>query len=146
MDKYKRAEYNFKFSRYIKILCFRFCGIFPISRFLRAKIYRRLGVSIEKGVVRGCILLSHYYDVRNLKEHAYYRGEIHIGRNVYIGSNAVFTKPVTVGDGAVIGAGSVVNKDIPPYQVWAGVPVRFICNRYRDESEIPVDTDDFKPR
>lgn len=111
MDKYKRAEYNFKFSRYIKILCFRFCGVFPMSRFLRAKIYRRLGVSIEKGVVRigkisidtihpedifigkgtaitdGCILLSHYYDVWNLKEHAYYRGEIHIGRNVYIGSN-----------------------------------------------------------
>ena len=135
-----------------------------MTGFFRAKIYKLLGVSIEKGVVRigrvsidtihpedifigkgttitdGCILLSHYYDVRNLKEHAYYRGEIHIG------SNAIFTKPVTIGDGAVIGAGSVVNKDIPPYQVWAGVPVRFICNRYQDESEIPVDTNAFKPK
>lgn len=53
---------------------------------------------------------------------------------------------MTIGDGAVIGAGSVVNKDIPPYQVWAGVPVRFICNRYQDESEIPVDTNAFKPK
>lgn len=155
MENYKRADYNTKLSRYIKIFFFRICGIFPVSGFFRARIYRRLGVSIEKGVVwigrvsidtihpedifigkgttitAGCILLSHYYDVHNLKEHAYYRGEIHIGRNVYIGSNAVFTKPVTVGDGAVIGAGSVVNKDIPPYQVWAGVPVRFICNSSR---------------
>jgi hypothetical protein len=52
MENYKRADYNTKLSRYIKILCFRFCGVFPMSRFLRAKIYRRLGVSIEKGVVR----------------------------------------------------------------------------------------------
>ena len=170
MENYKRADYNARLSRYVKIFCFRFCGIFPMTGFFRAKIYKLLGVSIEKGVVRigrvsidtihpedifigkgttitdGCILLSHYYDVRNLKEHAYYRGEIHIGRNVYIGSNAIFTKPVTIGDGAVIGAGSVVNKDIPPYQVWAGVPVRFICNRYQDESEIPVDTNAFKPK
>lgn len=96
MENYKRADYNSRLSRYIKIFCFRFCGIFPMTGFFRAKIYKLLGVSIEKGVVRigrvsidtihpedifigkgttitdGCILLSHYYDVRNLKEHAYY--------------------------------------------------------------------------
>ena len=170
MNNYKRAEYNFKCSRYMKILCFRLCNFLPISRFFRAKIYRLLGVSIEKGIVRigkisidtihpediyigkgtaitdGCILLSHYYDVRNLKEHAYYTGELQIGRTVYIGSHTIFTKPVTVGDGAIIGAGSIVNKDIPAYQVWAGVPVRFICNRYQDDSEIPTNTDDFKAK
>ena len=90
MENYKRADYNSRLSRYIKIFCFRFCGIFPMTGFFRAKIYKLLGVSIEKGVVRigrvsidtihpedifigkgttitdGCILLSHYYDVRNL--------------------------------------------------------------------------------
>lgn len=164
-----RVEYDFSIKRYLKIIGFKLLNIFPVSRFLRAKIYRFLGVSIERGVARigkisidtihpedihigsgsaiadGCILLSHYYDVSNLTEHAYYRGEIHIGRNVYIASNTIFTKPVMVGDGAVIGAGSIVNKDIPPYTVWAGVPVRFICNRYETDLDIPTDTNLFKP-
>lgn len=36
---------------------------------------------------------------------------------------------ITVGDGAVIGAGAVVNRDIPPYAIAAGVPVRVIKHR-----------------
>lgn len=36
---------------------------------------------------------------------------------------------VTIGKGAIIGAGSVVTKDIPPYQVWAGNPARYIKDR-----------------
>lgn len=52
MENYKRADYNSRLSRYIKIFCFRFCGIFPMTGFFRAKIYKLLGVSIEKGVVR----------------------------------------------------------------------------------------------
>ena len=95
-------------------------------------------------ITQGTVLLTHFYDTSNLKEHAYYRGKIHIGKNCYIGMNTIFTKSVTIGDGVVIGAGSVVNKDIPPYQVWAGVPVRFICNRYKDESEIPTNANEFK--
>ena len=46
--------------------------------------------------------------------------------NVFIGAKTIITKPVTIGQGAVIGAGSVVTKDIPPYEIWAGVPARFI--------------------
>lgn len=152
------------------MMAFKLLTTLPVSRFMRADIFRKLGVSIEKGTVRigkvhidtlhpedihigsgtaiadGCTLLTHYYDIRNLKEHAFWRGEIRIGRNCYIGSNTIFTKPVSIGDGAVIGAGSIVNKDIPPYQVWAGVPAKFICNRYNDTSEIPTDTSTFKPR
>ena len=49
-----------------------------------------------------------------------------IGSHVFIGVDTVICKPVTIGDGAVIGAGSVVTKNIPPYELWAGVPARFI--------------------
>lgn len=94
-------------------------------------------IGVGTVIANGCILLTHFYDTKILNEHAFYRGKLFIGRCCYIGSNVIFSKPVTVGDGAVIGAGSVVTKDIPPYEVWAGVPARFICKRYNSSDEIP---------
>ena len=41
---------------------------------------------------------------------------------------------VTIGDGAVIGGGSVVTKDVGPYEIWAGNPARFIRKRFDDET------------
>ncbi len=47
---------------------------------------------------------------------------ISIEDNVWIGLNSVILKGVTIGEGAVIAAGSVVNRDVPPYSLAAGVP------------------------
>ncbi len=52
--------------------------------------------------------------------------DIHIGGNVWIGANAVILPGVTVGENSVIGAGSVVTKDIPPDVVAVGVPCRVL--------------------
>ena len=52
-----------------------------------------------------------------------------IGRDVWIGANAVVLGGVTVGDGAVVGAGAVVNRDIEEGAVVAGVPARFVRRR-----------------
>jgi acetyltransferase-like isoleucine patch superfamily enzyme len=46
--------------------------------------------------------------------------------DVWIGTSSVILQGVKIGKGAVIAAGSVVNKSIPPYEVWGGVPARFI--------------------
>lgn len=54
---------------------------------------------------------------------------IRIGRDVWIGANAVVLAGVTVGDGAVIGAGAVVRGDVPPGAVVGGVPARVIKMR-----------------
>lgn len=46
-----------------------------------------------------------------------------------IGIGAIILPGVTIGEGAVVGAGSVVTKDIPAYEVWAGVPAKRIRKR-----------------
>jgi len=49
-----------------------------------------------------------------------------IGDNVFLGSSCIICKGVTIGENAVIAAGSVVVKDIPANEVWGGNPARFI--------------------
>lgn len=51
---------------------------------------------------------------------------IHIGKNVWIGSNSTILPGVTIGDNAVIGAGSVVTKDIPENMLAVGSPAKVI--------------------
>ena len=58
----------------------------------------------------------------------------HIGNDVWIGLNAVIMDGITVGDGAVIAAGAIVTKDVPPYAIVGGVPAKVI--RYRFSPEI----------
>ena len=53
-------------------------------------------------------------------------GDIVIGDYAWLGSNCIVLKGVTIGEGAVVGTGSLVAKDIPPYTVAAGVPARVI--------------------
>lgn len=56
-----------------------------------------------------------------------------IGNDVWIGSYSIILRGIKIGDGAVIGAGSVVTKDVPPYAIVAGVPAKII--RYRFEQK-----------
>lgn len=55
--------------------------------------------------------------------------DIIIGDDVWIGYGAQIMSGVTIGRGAVVAAGAVVTKDIPPYEVWGGVPAKKIKER-----------------
>ena len=52
-----------------------------------------------------------------------------IGNDVFIGMNSIILKGVHIGDRAIVGAGSVVTKDIPANEVWGGNPAKFIKKR-----------------
>ncbi len=60
------------------------------------------------------------------------RKRIVIGNDVFIGSNVVVLDGVTIGDGSIIGAGAVVSKNIPPYSIAVGCPIRIIKMRFTD--------------
>jgi len=56
-----------------------------------------------------------------------------IGNDVWIGSLVVIKRGVSIGDGAVIASGSVVTKDVPPYAIVGGVPVKVLKYRFSED-------------
>jgi len=61
------------------------------------------------------------------------KGDIVIGNDVWIGRGATILSGVTIGDGAVIGAQAVVSKNILPYAIAVGNPIRHIKFRFTDD-------------
>lgn len=57
-----------------------------------------------------------------------------IGNDVWIATNAMIRAGVRIGDGAVIGMGAIVTKDVGPYEIWAGNPARLIRKRFDEET------------
>lgn len=56
--------------------------------------------------------------------------QANIGNDVWIGRSAIILSGVSVGDGAVVGAGSVVTKNVPAYSIYAGNPAKLIRHRF----------------
>lgn len=58
-----------------------------------------------------------------------------IGADVWLGTGVVVMQGKSVGRGSIVAANAVVTKDIPPYEIWAGVPARKIGERFADPAE-----------
>lgn len=91
-------------------------------------IYPKL-ITIEPGciIATGTKILSHFF---NPQDREFYQGRVTIKDHVFVGMNTMIVAPITIGSHAVIAAGSVVTKDIPAYEVWGGVPAKFIRSLY----------------
>jgi acetyltransferase-like isoleucine patch superfamily enzyme len=57
------------------------------------------------------------------------RGAVTIEDDVWLGTGSTILSGVTIGKGSIIAAGAVVNKDVPPYSIAAGIPAKIIKNR-----------------
>ena len=112
----------------------------------------RIQIGEDTRLNRGCTLTSYaqisigdftiigeYVSIRDAN-HGLQRGEpmryqphtfekIHIGRDVWIGRGSCILPGVTIGEGAVIGANSVVTRDVPEFAIAAGVPARVVKRR-----------------
>ena len=89
-------------------------GILDICDFLNVKLTNNVKESI-------------------LKESALLNKKTTIGHDVWIGAKSIIMNGVKIGDGSVIGSGSIVTKDIPPYSIAVGSPAKIIKKRFSDE-------------
>ena len=84
-------------------------------------------------ITAGVRILTHYFDTRFVptqkRPFRFYQGSVVIGDNVFIGLNVVVAQPARIGDGAVIGANSVVTCDIPANAIAVGSPARVVGER-----------------
>lgn len=140
-----KPPYNIK--RIFRKLCMVIAKLSLLPPKIRIGMYRLGGVSIKNNcfigsnvhfdgiypnlieIGEGCIItsgthiLTHFFNTRDRR---FYAGKVTIGNNVFIGMNTLIVNAVDIGDSAVIGAGSIVNKDIPSGEIWAGNPAKFI--------------------
>ena len=85
-----------------------------------------LDVRIGHGVAIGPELMLIDDDRHQLSGTCGSAGPIVIGDKVWLGSRVTVLKGVTIGDGSIVAAGSVVTKDVGAGELWGGVPARFI--------------------
>ncbi len=126
--------------RLLKSIIGNYCAIAPDVKLIYGKHPTSDFVSIhdlfysKKGYNGISVCDKDYFD-----EYDYVDDEqrffLWIGNDVWIGENARLIGGVSVGDGVIIAAGSLVTKDVPPYAIVAGTPARIIKYRF-DMSDI----------
>lgn len=86
------------------------------------------GITIGDGVLIGhnVVLATLNHDINPRKRSTLHPAPIVIGDYVWIGANATVVPGVTIGDGAIVAAGAVVTKDVPPNVIVGGVPAKII--------------------
>jgi acetyltransferase-like isoleucine patch superfamily enzyme len=70
----------------------------------------------------------------NGEGHPSSKGDIIIENDVWIGDGAIIMSGIKISNGAVIGAKSLVTKNIGPYEIWGGNPAKFIKKRFNEET------------
>lgn len=91
-------------------------------------------IHIDEGVwiAAQCLLLCHKRDLRNYRvgddynETPYHKKDIYLKKGCCLGMRTIVMPGVTIGEGAIVGAGSVVTKDVPAWTIATGNPAKVI--------------------
>jgi maltose O-acetyltransferase len=90
-------------------------------------------INIGKGTLIGpnssLLASSHPINNKKLIEQKLIRGTLEIEDNIWIGSNCVIDMNSKISSNSIIGCNSFVNKNIPPDEIWAGTPIKFIRHK-----------------
>lgn len=93
----------------------------------------KISIGNDCAIASNCVLRAANHNFENpaipFRQQGHTYGEIIIGNDVWIASNCVITANTKIGDSSIIGAGSVVTKDVEPFSVVGGVPARLIKKR-----------------
>lgn len=93
---------------------------------------QRIEIGDDALIGAGCKFVDHDHGTKlgqPINTQPSFSQPIILGNGVWLGANVVTLKGVSIGDGSMIGAGSVVTKSVPAFQVWAGVPAKFLHSR-----------------
>lgn len=139
-------------SLFLKPLIFLYSLFGRIVYGVKVRGYARLGVKLGKNVrLYGTVdgVNPHLVEIgdnvvvgkgSSLIAHCPVRGglKVKIGNNVWLGYGVLVLPGVTIGENSIVGAGSVVTKDIPPNSIAAGNPARVLKERDQKELERTV--------
>jgi len=87
-----------------------------------------IGANTLIGAYCYIITAGHKFDRRDIPiiQQGFSGAPIMIGADVWLGTHVIVLPGVSVGQGAIVGAGSVVTRNVPPFEIWGGTPAKFI--------------------
>lgn len=149
--EYSNVSDRAKIYRFVKV--FRssvgeYTYIAPRSEIIHAKIGKYCSIAADTCIGLALHPLNFistspiFFSPANATGHSWVEGENEffeefketvIGNDVWIGARAMVLGGVHVGDGAVVAAGAVVTKDVPPYSIVGGVPAKVIKYRFQED-------------
>lgn len=126
----KFEEYNVLYNYHpekVKLVIGKFCAIAAETRFIMTGDHKLDAINTYPFPVfqQGWEIAYNTLDLP-------VKGDIIVGNDVWFGYNSLIKNGVTIGHGAIVAAGAVVVKDVPPYAIVAGNPGKIVKNRFDD--------------
>jgi acetyltransferase-like isoleucine patch superfamily enzyme len=122
----KIYRYNWKNKIYVG----NFCSIGPEVKIIIGGNHRTDWVTTSPLPDESFNFDNTFANARKIKNFNLSKGDLFIKNDVWIGAFSIILSGITLGNGCVIAAGSVVTKDVKPYTIVGGVPAKFLRSRF----------------